>query len=337
MMKIPYQQEPLEMNGLPWFEQNENRLWRLPIFLEERISRALWLKSRNTSGARIRFSSDTTMLGIELKYPAFWPMHNMQRIGQMGLDVYVDGVYWNSVWPEEEGIAELIFFDNAPRKKREFIIYLPLYHSLELHKIIFDYEAKVTTPAPFQTKLPVVYYGTSITQGGCASRSGLSYQAILSRDLNIDFVNLGFSGLGVGEIAIAEAIATLDVSCYVLDYGQNNESVLNMEQAYLPFIQAIRKQKPLTPILLTTLIPYSSEQWNLEFRTDQEAKRQVVRNAYEVCIAAGDQHIYLIEGELLLQATKGDGQVDGAHPNDLGFMSMANVLKAKIKEVLLLN
>lgn len=326
---------PLTWNGLPWADQSKNRLWRLPIRLQERVSSRLWNQSRQCSGARMRFSSDTTMLGLELRYPELESGGgNMSAAGQAGVDLYVDGAYWSTRWPVQEGPSELIFFENAERRRREFEIYLPLYAEVEVHRILFDDMAEVDAPRPYRTERPIVHYGTSITQGGCASRPGLSCPAILSRALRMDYVNLGFSGLGKGEAVVAEAMSEIDASCYVLDFGANHEHAPGLERVYLPFIQAIRRKRPHHLLLLVTVIPFAAEQWNDELRREQEAKREVVRRAYEARRADGDPAIHLVEGECLLRAAGGEGQVDGIHPNDLGFLSMADALGAKIRSLL---
>jgi lysophospholipase L1-like esterase len=177
----------------------------------------------------------------------------------------------------------------------------------------------------------VVFYGTSITQGGCASRSGMSYQAILGRMLNIDFVNLGFSGNGMGEPEMARAVADIDAACYVFDFAQNNQTVESLEKVYSPFLETVRSRHPDTPILAITPI-YSAREatGDVELQKMRDHIRQVVSRA----IAAGDRHLQLVEGTDLLGPAQGDGLVDGTHPNDLGFQGMAVGLSARLRKFL---
>lgn len=332
MKQVRLGEAGLELCGVPWYEHNGGKLWRFPKELESQISADLWGCSLQTSGARIRFASDTTSLGIAGSYAPYDPhmaMNNMCRIGQAGVDVYANGRFWMTVFPEEEPEIEKRFFGGAARQVREFTVYLPLYHHFTFQHLSFDDEATLAPPAPFAVPKPVVFYGTSITQGGCASRPGLSYQAMLCRELNLDFANLGFSGLGKGEVEVAKAIAQIDAACYVLDYGQNNPTVEDFASVYPPFLAEIRAARPDTPIVLTTPIPYTGELWDQEFRAFQERRREVVRAAYQAQVAAGDKHVWLVEGHDLL-APGGDGQVDGGHPNDLGFVSLAQGLRAPL-------
>src|SRR5205807_3957902 len=133
-------------------------------------------------------------------------------------------------------------------------LYLPLYMPLKVLGIGIMAGARVQPAARFAVARPIVFYGTSITQGGCASRSGMSYQAILGRMLNVDYVNLGFSGNGRGEPELAAAVAQIDAACYVLDFAQNNGTVASLRQVYAPFIETLRRTHAETPVLSITPI-----------------------------------------------------------------------------------
>jgi lysophospholipase L1-like esterase len=336
MKKVSLSDGLLKLEGLPWYERNGKHMWRLPCDLKDSIGRDLWEVSTNSSGARIRFASDTTMLGMVVKYENVAHSDNMCLIGSTGIDVYVDNHFWNCIFPKGDGEMESFFFKNAERKLREYTINLPLYHDIEVLKVVFDDDAEIKPPAPYALPRPVVFYGTSITQGGCASRAGLSYQGMLSRELNIDYVNLGFSGLGKGEPQVARAMAEIDAACYVLDYAQNNETIEEFEEVYLPFIMEIRKVRPDTPIIITTPIFYTSENWNVKNRKFQNDRRDVVRKAYKARLEAGDGNIHLLEWNEVIGFEDGEGQVDGAHPNDLGFFRMSQGMKGLLKKVLAL-
>ena len=156
----------------------------------------------------------------------------------------------------------------------------------------------------------------------------------MARELNIDFINLGFSGCGRGERCVAAEIATIDAACYVLDYGQNNKTVQDLEQVYLPFIEELRQARPTTPILMSTPIFSSWEWWSAEHCGLANAKREVIRCAYTQRLTAGDTNIKLIEGYELLSPDDGEGFVDGVHPNDLGLAAMSRAYKSELKKIL---
>jgi lysophospholipase L1-like esterase len=181
---------------------------------------------------------------------------------------------------------------------------------------------------------PVVFYGTSITQGGCASRSAMSYQAILGRALNLDFVNLGFSGNGLGEPEVARTVAAIDAACFVLDFAQNNRTLDSLEKAYAPFIETVREKHPETPILAITPIYSAHEAGADPAKSEVQKMRDHIRQVVSRRIADGDRHLQIVEGTDLLGPAQGDGLVDGSHPNDLGFQWMADALTARLRKVL---
>ena len=247
--------------------------------------------------------------------------------------VYQRFYYSTAIAPKDatsDKPIEHVFFENLDRQDRELTLYLPLYKPVKVLGISVDSDAKTTRSPAFANDRPVVFYGTSITQGGCASRPGLSYQAILARQLNLDFVNLGFSGNGKGEPAVAKMVAEIDASAFVLDFSQNNPTVDSLREVYEPFLTTIRTKHPTTPIIAITAIAASRESERLT------QMRQHVRDVVNRRISAGDRYLTLVEGPSLLGSNRLDGLVDGVHPNDLGFQWMADGLAPYLAKALAL-
>ena len=335
---IGFPNPQFEVNGLPWFEQNESQLVRLPLRLKESFRKPVWDLAQSPSGGRIRFRTDSTLLAIRLEYPSPPEMRNLHAFGQTGVDLYVDGTYRGTATAEKDsGPGKPVthtYYQGKARALREVVLYLSLYKSVKVLEIGLDNTAKVEKASPFAAAKPVVFYGTSITQGGCASRSGLSYQAILGRRLNLDFVNLGFSGNGIGEPEMAKAVAEIDAACFVLDFAQNNRTVESLSKAYAPFLETVRAKHPETPVLVVTPIYSVYESWDAPRIIEPERMREHIRQVAGQRIAAGDRKIQIIEGTDLLGPSQGDGLVDGVHPNDLGFQWMAEGLSARLRKVL---
>ena len=327
----------LPVHGLPWCEENEGRLWRLPVRLKGTFRKAVWNLAQSPSGGRIRFKSDSNFLGIRLEYPSEPNMKNMHSFGQTGVDLYVDGVFHSTAIAANDSrpgkIQEHVFFrlKDELRRMREITLYLPLYMPVEVHAIGLETDARLEAPKPFAVLKPVVYYGTSITQGGCASRPGMAYPAILGRILNIDYVNLGFSGNGKGEKEVARAVASINAACYVVDFSQNNRTARDLERVYAPFLREIRERHPSTPILAITPISASRENWG---KSELEGMRDVIRSVVAARVASGDTHTEVVEGTSLLGPKRLDGLVDGTHPNDLGFQWMAEGLAPHLRMTL---
>ncbi|MBS1855355.1 MAG: SGNH/GDSL hydrolase family protein [Acidobacteria bacterium] len=328
----------MEIDGLPWYAENGGHLFRLPSRLKDTLPPAVWNLSQSPSGGRIRFRTNTGKLAIRLEYPSAPNMTNMHAFGQTGVDLYLDGVYRGTAIANKDSkpgaTVEKVYFDvsGRPAAMRDVTLYLPLYKGVEVLGIGVGKDAAIERPAGFALAKPVVFYGTSITQGGCASRSGMSYQAMLGRMLNIDYVNLGFSGAGKGEAEVARAVAEVDAAAFVLDYAQNNGTLESLQAVYDPFIAILREKHPNTPILAITPIIQAGEA--LSGKNEMEAMRSHIRKVVSRRIAGGDAHLQLIEGTDLLGAQRLDGFVDGVHPNDLGFYWMAEGIAPRLARML---
>jgi len=326
--------------GLPWFKENGGELVRLPARLKTTFRPAVWSLAHSPSGARVRFRSDTRTLAVRLEYPSAPNMANMHAYGQTGVDLYVDGIYFATAVADKEAkpgkTYERILFDfsKQPRVEREITLYLSLYKPVKVRGIGVDTGAKLSPAKSFSIAKPVVFYGTSITQGGAASRPGMSYEAILGRKLNLDFVNLGFSGNGLGEPEVARAVAEIDASCFVLDFGANHKTGEAMREVYAPFLDAVRAQHPTTPIIAVTPLYTSREERIPNFKTDWQERREWIRRVVRERIKRGDKNLYLVDGAGLLGSNPGDGLVDGGHPNDLGFYRMAEGLAPTLRRAL---
>jgi lysophospholipase L1-like esterase len=326
----------LEVNGLPWYTGNHGEWIRLPLQLKGAVRDPVWDLAQSPSGGRIRFRTDSTALAVKLEYPQAPGMKNMHAFGQTGVDLYVDGVYRGTAIADAEAkpgkVYSHSYYTGRPRVERDIALYLPLYMGVKVLGIGVDKEASLHPAKPFALAKPIVFYGTSITQGGCASRPGMSYEAILGRLLNLDHVNLGFSGNGRGEPEMARAVAEIDASCYVMDLAQNNPTLESLEEVYAPFVETIRGKHPETPIVLITPIYAARESWGPDARLD--GMRAHIRQVGARRIAAGDKRLQIVEGTDLLGPADGGGLVDGTHPNDLGFQWMAERLAARLRKIL---
>ncbi|HZT29002.1 MAG TPA: SGNH/GDSL hydrolase family protein [Bryobacteraceae bacterium] len=330
----------VEVDGLPWYQENKGEFLRLPLRVQEAVPAAVWNLAHSPSGARIRLRTDSRLLSVRLEYPSPPNMRNMHAFGQTGVDAYVNGIYLGTAIADQDAkpgkVYEHQFFDfrDRPKENREITLYLSLYKPVKVLAIGLDRDAAVARAAPFAVPRPVVFYGTSITQGGCASRPGMSYQAILGRALNLDFVNLGFSGAGKGEPAVASAVAEIDAACFVLDFAQNNKAVDSLREVYDPFLQTLRNRHADTPIVAITPIASAREVPGGPPDERIEAMRRLIRDVVTRRISQGDRHLQLVEGTDLLGPGRLDGLVDGVHPNDLGFQWMADDLGRRLMEVL---
>ena len=329
---IPFPDERLEVCGLPWFQENRPRLWRLPKQSAEQLPPAVARLMKFPAGARIRFSSDTTSLRIRVEASRVYSHGHMSAMGTSGLDAYVDGQYWASVTVSREGEQELTFFQGSARRPKQITIYLPAYQEVTVLDVGVDAGAESGPPAPFAERLPIVFYGSSIAQGACAGRPGMSYEAILARRLNVDFVNLAFSGSGRGEPEVVDLVSRVEACCYVFDLGKSYRT--QPVEVYAEMLRRIRAAHPWVPIVAVTSIFATREWYDPSWAELSRYVRDVTKQAAGEMIDAGDEDVHLVDGLELLGPADADGFQEGVHPNDLGFTRIADRLEPTLRQIL---
>lgn len=306
-------------------------LRRLPARFKDRVRPPVWDLAQSPSGGRIRFRTDSATIGLVAENPAFSNMHHMASVGENGFDLYVGTRYIASAWPDQAGKIRAEWGTGGSRQMQDITIYLPLYKPVTIREISLDAGARLEPATPFAHAKPVVYYGSSITQGGCASNPGGSCQAILGRRLNTDFVNLGFSGNGLGEPELAEIIAGMDAACVVLDFWANPSA--EQYAAALPgFVETIRKQQPQVSILVVGPFYFPSEATSPSVAKGQAAKRQTAQDLVKQRSKSGDRRILYVDGLKMLGPDQADGLVDGVHCNSLGFYFNAQGLEPYLRK-----
>lgn len=332
-LRIAFPDERLAVHGLPWFAEDTPALRRLPKRLQSQLRPAVWNLAQHPSGGRIRFRTDSTTVGLIAENPAFSNMHHMASVGENGFDLYVNGEYLGSAWPDAQGKIAREWRVGTERTLRDVTLYLPLYKPVRIIEISLDSNAVCGPATPYGTRRPVVYYGSSITQGGCASNPGGSCQALLERRLNADFVNLGFSGNGLGDPPVAEAITGLEPSCVVLDFWANPSP--DQFAAALPvFVDILRRKLPRVPILVTGPFYFAGESSDSHVASAQAAKRRTASEFVRLRRKQGDRAIVYVDGLKMLHRNQAVGLVDGVHCNSLGFYFNAQGLEPFLKQAL---
>ncbi len=331
---LDFPNETLQVCGFPWFEESAPQLWRFPERMQSTLPADVFEAGKQTAGGRIRLRTDTGSLSVRARFPKLGIRTNMTQYTAHGISTYVNGKCWSARIPGKEGgEVELSLFSDTASEFRNVCIYLPLYGPVEILEVGVDDEARFEEPSAFRLPGPTVYYGTSITQGGCASRPGLSYQGMIGRAWNIDYANFGFSGKGKCEREVAERLAEIDACCYVLDVGQNT-SVEELGDRFVPFLDVLREGRPEIPLLATTPIFYNAELWSTTHQKGVNEKRRIISSAVTERKAGGDQRVYLLDARDYLWGDFTDGAVDGGHPNDLGFARMAERLGPVLAKIL---
>ncbi|MCR5041530.1 MAG: SGNH/GDSL hydrolase family protein [Clostridia bacterium] len=317
--------EPFKIYGV-FYENGMFR--RLPEAVAERVGEGVKYLHANTAGGRLRFRTDSPYIIINAKMSGVEHFPHFPISGSGGFDLYVDGVYARSFMPPadmKDGFESSA--EPGETGMRDVLIHFPLYSNVNSLAVGLKAGSAVLPGGGYRDIPPVVYYGSSITQGGCASRPGNAYENIVSRELGVDHVNLGFSGSAKGEDEITEYIAGLDMSAFVLDYDHNAPTAGHLKSTHEKMFLAIREKHPVIPVIMMSRPKYILTE-------DEKRRRGVVLSTYERAVAAGDEHVFFLDGPALMARAKNDGTVDDCHPNDLGFFSMAQALTPVLGPVL---
>lgn len=341
---------PLALTGFGWFAE-EGRLRRLPARPPKALPAAVEALAWCTTGGQVRFVSDTDVLelrvrlrtpfGFDCQPPASpYGFEHMAQTGVSGFDLYLgrpgrERFYGVTRFAFGTGAYTCRLLNRAGREPLSFLLNFPLFNGVEELSIGVRAGATLAAPPAYRQAKPVVIYGTSITHGGCASRPGMCFTNILSRQLNVPVLNLGFSGSGQGEPEVAEAIATIpDPALFVLDYQANSGE--RMDRTLPRFIAALRARHADTPILVLSRIRYGKEALRSEpaMRRLGNRCRAYQRELVKTLRAEGDAHLHYFDGARLLGRDYDECTVDGVHPNDVGFFKMATALEPVIQRLL---
>lgn len=321
------QDDPISIHGV-FYENGKFR--RMPEAVAKTVSNGVHKLHARAAGGRVRFTTNSPYVAIKVTMNYEGHSSTMTLASCAGFDLYVGKKeeYFNTFVPPvnvTDGYESVLHFPDA--RQRHITINFP--HGGEITGLYIGLDEKATLKkAPeYKIQTPIVFYGSSITQGFCASRPGNAYVTMVCRALQADFVNLGFAGNAKAEDAIAEYVKGLDMSLFVYDYDYNAPNVEHLRNTHQKMFQAVRDAHPDTPIVILSRPKYHRNQ-------NEDKRLKVVRKTYEDAIAAGDQNVYFIEGKALMKHAKNDGTVDNCHPNDLGFSSMASVLTKLLKTIL---
>ena len=310
----------------------ENGLYRrLSESVAKKVSNSVYNLHTHTAGGRVKFVTDSKYVAIHAVMLDIGKMPHFALTGSAGFDLYVGEKeeYYASFVPPFDisgGYESVVYFEN--HGEREITINFPLYSSVSALFIGLEDGASLEKSRGYKHKKPIGFYGSSITQGGCASRPGNSYESIISRDLQTDYVNLGFSGSAKAEDAIAQYISDLDLSVFIYDYDYNSPSVEHLEATHQKMFLIIREKKPDLPIVILSRPSFT-------LNGVEQERLAIIKRTYTDAVVNGDKNVYFIDGPTLMQFAENNGTVDGCHPNDLGFYSMARALTPYIEPLLL--
>lgn len=314
-----------------FFDEEQRRFQRMDDQVARQVSEKIGYLAAQTSGGRLRFSTDSSTIGISVAYPLLHPMSNMALTGSCGFALVEKIGETNKTvamfrpQPDEKnGYTGEVKIKNAGI--HEYILFFPLYNGVSELKVYLDASAKVYKPEKYRNIAPILYYGASIDQGACASRPDCPYPAMLSKWNNVDYINLGFSGNCKGEQMMAEYLAGIDCSLFFMAYD-GNVSVDHLRETHFRFYETYRRGKKDVPIVFMSVPCFDNY-------PNTEERREILRQSFLKAREQGDSNVYFIDGETLFG--KEDREictVEGTHPNDLGFYRIAKVIYKLYQEI----
>ncbi|MDB5262953.1 MAG: hypothetical protein JWQ14_2234 [Adhaeribacter sp.] len=322
----------LKIKGQGW-QGLEHPFDRLPVSVKKDITEAVWNLSHNSAGLNVRFTSNTQSIRIKWQVRFDNNLSHMAATAVKGVDLYMKGPkgwQWAGVGKPGKKLNDELLVSNMPAGLKEFLLYLPLYDGVDSVLVGVEKGASFE-PVPEESQKKIIFYGTSITQGACATRAGMAYPAIIGRKLNRETINLGFSGNGKLDLPIARLLTEVDASLYVLDCLPNlmPEDVIPKTDA---FVKELRERRPKTPILLVENINYDHAWVDARVAQIVKDKNINLRKVFLDLKAAGIKDLYYLENKNLT-GTDGENTVDGVHLTDLGFSRLANRLAQEISKI----
>lgn len=330
--------EPFRIYGVT--KSKDGRYIRMPDEVAKNVSDGVHSLITCTAGGRVRFSTDSPFIAIKTEQPLMEEKNpRMTNAMKNGFDLFINKngkAYFTAAFvPEccEVGGFEQLKETHSGGKMIDYTMNFPLYGRVNKVLVGIKEGSHIDSGAEYEKMKPIVYYGSSITQGACASRPGTCYEALISQMYNLDYINLGFSGCCKGEIPMAEYLAGLDMSIFVCDYDHNAPSAEYLRETHGRLYDIIRAKHPNVPYIMIT--KPDCYEYN---RTDVARRREVVYETFMRAVKSDDKNVYFIDGERLFD---GDGRdnctAEGCHPTDLGFYCMSRAIGEVIRQIIVNN
>lgn len=330
-------EEPFVLEGFYWRKAGEP-LYRLPYDRrdDKKISDGVRFLSWHTSGGAIRFATDSDIIVLRVRLKPSWDNPVQPRSGSAGFDLYYrnrDGssVFVANAAPKPDEIKGNTSFERrlykGEGKMRPYILWLPLYSGIESLEIGLSPKARLIKPDAHRIANPIVFYGSSITQGAAASRPSNNYTTRLARAVDAPLVNLGFSGNAKGELEMARILSEIKApAAFVYDYDHNAPTVKHLWDTHEAFFKEFRKHHPNTPVIILT----SFDKWG----GYSKERDRAIQNTYNNAVKRGDKNVYFLNAHTFFDEVGGPSAIstDNCHPDDVGFFFMyKNVLPVLVE------
>lgn len=326
MQEFHFSQAPFKVYGAPLFYRT-GKMWRLPDELTNQLPKEFidWNLAHRCPGARLCFRTDSPVVSIRILFRSISVDIGMSLYAAQSGNVFVGerqkAVYKGLVMPRDGyNRPEASGTFHKSSEMEDVTVYLPRNEEITDVFIQLEDGATVETPTPYTHAVPILFYGSSITEGGCCSMPATAYNALVCRWLDADYINMGFSGSAKGEIIMADYLNSLEKSVFVMDYDHNAPNAAHLRETHAPFFRRIRQHSPHLPVIFMT-------KPNFDYDQDSRERRQIIFDTYQAALDAGDNNVYFLDGETFFgEEDRFACSNDCLHPNDLGMYRMAKKL-----------
>jgi lysophospholipase L1-like esterase len=318
-------------------EEGYNRFNLSERELIQPISQDVCYLSTMPAGINVKFKTTSPNIYARVRLNEKANMPHMPATGQCGVDLYFyseelkDFALHNvATFDTTKDQYELRIGSFETSEERRFIINLPLYMGVKEVEIGVDDEYEINGDT-FNNDGRIVVYGTSITQGGCVSRPGMLYTNLLSRWLDCEFLNYGFSGAAMGEKEVASIIGTRNKQkLFIIDIEANAGIDERMEQRLPAFIDEYHRLQPNVPIIIVSRIMFAMDLYDEKRNKLRTYYRKYLRDLVKSYQKQG-MRVTFLDGNKFFKGNYTEYTVDGIHPTDLGSFAIA---KAYYKEII---
>ena len=307
----------------------DENFYRMPESVAKTVNENVHRMCNMPAGGRVRFKTNSTKIGIKAELE--------DSCINSGIDVLSNGIYCGKVRADDEdnalgyeGVLSLTPSDDIQADSiKDITVFLPRIVHVSRITLSLDDGAVVLEPDPYLIEKPIVWYGSSITHGGSSNSPSKCYVALVSEMLGANHVNLGFGGSAHAETEMAEYIAKLDMTAFIMDYEHNSFSVDYLAKTHKPFFDIIRKAQPDLPILMISR-PDVDRQYMRCCTT-----RRIIMDTFHQALDNGDTKVDYVDGFYLWgNDNREECTVDGCHPSEKGFQRMADTTYPRLKRLL---
>lgn len=328
-MKYTLFDAPLKVYGLPFFEQH-HRIERLPAALRQELR--LEQIGHRPVGARVAFRTDAPTLTVTLTLFSLGADMGMSLYSCQSIQVWFGHGetrrFAGLVGPKNYRTLQVSATFEKPAVLEDVMLYLPRNEIVVNVEVELPDGAQVLPPTPYRREQPMVFVGSSITEGGHAVSMTATYTNLLSAWLDSDYINLGFSGACRGQLEVADYLCSLNPSVLIWEYDFNAPSADFLQRTHQPFFKRVRSLCPDLPVVMFSAA-------SCDYLKEADLRREIIRKTYTDAVADGDKNVRFVDGRTLFGTEDRHACVsDTIHPNDLGFYRMAKGLLPAVEDVL---